>query len=166
MCGEVPVMDLNRVCEVCGERFYQYRGRPAKRCSDCRGGDRYGSAHRAMRAATVDQAVGRLCVRCQQPMLEGQAVQLDHADNGDPNAYVGYSHRSCNARAGAVAGNKARAAAYRAAKGLPAQVTVSASANGAGLARARVATDDHDCVSDGCHAEMAVCACRRHSRPW
>jgi hypothetical protein len=52
-------------------------------------------------------------------MLPGQAVQLDHADNGDPRAYVGYSHQRCNASAGAAHGNAMRAAAYRAAKGLP-----------------------------------------------
>ena len=67
-----------------------------------------------MRAATVAQAVGKLCVRCRQVMLPGQAVQLDHADNGDPNAYVGYSHARCNASAGAARGNRMRAAAYRA----------------------------------------------------
>jgi hypothetical protein len=108
---------MNRVCEVCGEGFWQGRGRPDKRCKQCRGADRYGPDHRAFRAGTVAQAVGKPCARCQLPMLEGQAVQLDHADNGQ--GYIGYSHRSCNARAGAIASNRARAAAYRAAKGLP-----------------------------------------------
>jgi hypothetical protein len=51
-------------------------------------------------------------------MLEGQAVQLDHADDGS-GRYLGYSHRHCNASAGASRGNRMRAAAYRAAKGLP-----------------------------------------------
>jgi hypothetical protein len=111
------VSTMNRVCESCGDSFWQGRGRPAKRCKPCRGGDRYGAAHRAFRAGTVDQAVGKPCVRCHQVMLEGQAVQLGHADSGQ--GYIGYSHRSCNARAGAVNGNRARAAAYRAAKGLP-----------------------------------------------
>jgi hypothetical protein len=115
----VPVATMNRTCEACGDSFYQYRGRPAKRCPECRGGDRYGAAHQAYRAATVDQAVGKPCVRCQQVMLEGQAVQLDHADDGS-GRYLGYSHQRCNASAGAAHGNRMRAAAYRAAKGLPA----------------------------------------------
>jgi hypothetical protein len=122
---------MNRVCEVCGKGFYQYRGRPAKRCPSCRAGDRYGASHRAFRAATVDQAVGKPCVRCQQVMLEGQPVQLDHADDGS-GRYLGYSHRSCNASAGASRGNAMRAAAYRAAMGLPIRPT--AAANGARVA--------------------------------
>jgi hypothetical protein len=149
---------LNRVCQVCGQGFYQYRGRPAKRCQRCRGHDRYGPDHRAFRAGTVDQAVGKPCARCQLPMLEGQPVQLDHADNGQ--GYIGYSHRSCNARAGAVRGNRARAAAYRAAKGLPPPERRR------DIASLRATVDEHSCGPEGCHAEMAVCACGRHSRPW
>jgi hypothetical protein len=104
-------------CEVCGEGFWRGRGRPAHRCPRCRGTARYGPQHRQLRAATVGQAYGKPCARCGLPMLAGQPVQLDHADGGGPNKYVGYSHRSCNARAGAVNGNRARAAAYRAMKG-------------------------------------------------
>ena len=107
----------HRVCEECGVGFDQFgRGRPAKRCPEHR--DRYGAAHRRTRAATVGQAVGKPCARCHEPIRAGDAVDLDHADD-DPTRYLGYSHRSCNARAGAVNGNRARAAAYRAAKGLP-----------------------------------------------
>jgi hypothetical protein len=51
-------------------------------------------------------------------MLAGQPVHLDH-DDQDPTRYLGYSHRSCNVSAGAARGNAMRAAAYRAAKGLP-----------------------------------------------
>jgi hypothetical protein len=74
--------------------------------------------HQRVRAATISQAIGRLCVRCGRVLLEGQAVQLDHADDGS-GEYLGYSHRSCNASAGASRGNAMRAAAYRASKGLP-----------------------------------------------
>jgi hypothetical protein len=109
---------VTRTCETCGDSFFQGRGRPAKRCGRCRGSDRYGARHRAVRAQTAPYAVGKPCARCGQTMLAGQAVQLDHADDGS-GRYLGYSHRSCNARAGAVNGNRARAAAYRAAKGLP-----------------------------------------------
>ena len=54
-------------------------------------------------------------------------MQLDHADDGS-GRYLGYSHQSCNARAGAVASNRARAAAYRALRGMGAMPA----ANGAG----------------------------------
>jgi hypothetical protein len=148
---------LNRTCEACGEGFYQYRGRPAKRCHRCRAHDRYGPDHRAFRAGTISQAIGKACARCGLPMLEGQPVQLDHADNGQ--GYIGYSHRSCNARAGAVRGNQLRAAAYRAAKGLPPPVNGS-------RAPSRVVAEEHSCEASGCHTGMAVCACHRHSRPW
>jgi hypothetical protein len=118
-----------RTCEACGGGFHQFgRGRPAKRCPDCRAGDRYGVQHRRIRAATVDQAVGSNCCRCHQTILPGQAAQLDHADDGS-GEYLGYSHQSCNARAGAVASNKARAAAYRAFK---AGVEIPISRNGSG----------------------------------
>jgi hypothetical protein len=148
---------MNRTCEVCGAGFWQGRGRPARRCPRCRGRDRYGPEHRAFRDGTVAQAVGKPCARCHQVMLASDAVQLDHADDGQ--GYVGYSHRSCNARAGAINGNRARAAAYRAAKELPPP-----------RRRERPPppppVDEHSCEAEGCHAEMAVCACGRHSRVW
>jgi hypothetical protein len=100
-------------------------------------------------------------------MLPGQAVQLDH-DDQDPSRYLGYSHRSCNARAGAVAGNKARAAAYRAAKGLP------PSPNGATSARVSMYQDTdrcqrtHDELGAAAKAKTPLpCICeRRSSRCW
>ena len=106
-----------RTCESCGWGFHQFRGRPAKRCEDCRGGDRYGSQHRQLRAAGLAVAVGKPCARCHELIGAGDAVDLDHADDGD--GYLGFSHASCNARAGAVKTNRARAEAYRRAKGLP-----------------------------------------------
>jgi hypothetical protein len=108
------VSTMNRRCESCGQAFWQGRGRPAKRCPPCRGGDRYGTAHRALRAATVAQAVGQPCARCRRTIQAGEAVDLDHADDGD--GYIGYSHRRCNSSAGASRGNRLRAAAYRAVK--------------------------------------------------
>jgi hypothetical protein len=106
-----------RTCESCGEGFHQYgRGRPAKRCPDCRGGDRYGAVHRAVRATSA-QAVGQLCTRCGQQLLEGQPVEPDHADGGGPHDYAGWAHASCNHSAGAARGNRLRAQAYRALQG-------------------------------------------------
>ena len=154
--------DMNRVCRSCGESFYQYRGRPAQRCKPCRDGDRYGPAHRAFRAGTVAQAVGKLCARCRLPMLEGQPVQLDHADDGQ--GYIGYSHRSCNARAGAINGNRARAAAYRAAKGLPGP-------KGAGRAQLLPAVEPPNCIRAreeimGSETPLACICGRSNSRCW
>jgi hypothetical protein len=158
---------LNRACEVCGEGFYQYRGRPAKRCHRCRAHDRYGPDHRALRAGTVAQAIGKACARCGLPMLDGQPVQLDHADNGQ--GYIGYSHRSCNARAGAVRGNQLRAAAYRAARGLPGAAI--ASPNGAGRAQLPPAAEPPNCIRAreeiSASDEPLACICGRPaSRCW
>jgi hypothetical protein len=130
---------MNRVCEACGEGFWQGRGRPAKRCPPCRAEGhegRYGPAHRALRAATIDQAFGQLCSRCRLPMVEGQALELDHADGGGPGEYAGWSHAGCNRSAGASRGNAMRAAAYRAAMGLP---TRAPARNGARPVRPRPA---------------------------
>jgi hypothetical protein len=40
-------------------------------------------------------------------MLPGQRLDLDH-DDAHPGTYLGFSHASCNRRAGAIAGNQAR----------------------------------------------------------
>jgi hypothetical protein len=158
---------MNRTCEVCGAGFWQGRGRPARRCPRCRGRDRYGPEHRAFRDGTVAQAVGKPCARCQLPMLEGQAVQLDHADNGQ--GYIGYSHRSCNARAGAIASNRARAAAYRAAKGLPGEAIVSP--NRAGRTQLLPAATPPNCIRAreeimGSETPLACICGRSNSRCW
>ena len=50
-------------------------------------------------------------------MQPGQVVQLDHADDGS-GRYLGYSRQRCNASAGAARGNRMRAAAYRAMRGM------------------------------------------------
>jgi hypothetical protein len=147
-------------CQSCGEYFRQGQGRPARRCGRCRQSDRYGAAHRELRAATVDQAAGQPCARCGQPMVVGQLVHLDHADD-DPSRYLGYSHASCNASAGASRGNQLRAAAYRAAVGLQASA-----GNGVGLLASEVLVNDHSCGDHGCHADPDRCSCGRHSRGW
>jgi hypothetical protein len=126
-------MDLNRTCESCGERFYQYRGRPAKRCPDCRGGDRYGAAHQAMRS-TAEQAYGQRCTRCRKLLEVGQPLEPDHLDGGGPSDYAGWAHASCNHRAGAARGNRLRAQAYRA---LRDGVVVGQAVNGSGAVMVR-----------------------------
>lgn len=121
----------NLVCETCGSSFFQATGRPAKRCPDHREQRRYGNAHQKLRAATVGLAVGKPCVRCRELIREGDAVDLDHADDGSGYLPGLYSHRHCNRSAGTVALNKARSEAYRQVKGLqlPA-VTAGSSSNG------------------------------------
>ena len=95
-----------RTCEVCGGQFTQGRGRPARRCPEHQ---RYGGQHQTIRAAGIDAAFGTPCTRCGKPLMLGQEVHLDHRDSGP--GYRGFSHASCNMRAGAVKGNKMRARA-------------------------------------------------------
>lgn len=92
------------------------RGRPAKKCPDCR--ERYGSHHKSLAAETRDEAVGAICPRCNIRIEVGEPVDLDHADDNS-GEYLGWSHRSCNRSAGAARGNRLRAAAARAAQGRP-----------------------------------------------
>jgi hypothetical protein len=66
----------------------------------------YGAHHRRLRAAMLPSAPGSLCTRCGRPIAAGDAVDLDHTDDG--TAYAGWAHASCNRRAGAIKGNKAR----------------------------------------------------------
>jgi hypothetical protein len=63
---------------------------------------RYGRRHRAIRSALMVDAIGKRCVRCGQPIEAGQAVDLDHHDNG--HDYRGLAHATCNRRAGAERG--------------------------------------------------------------
>ncbi len=108
----------NLVCKGCGTTFFQHRGRPAKTCPECRAENRrYGPEHEKLRAELAPVSVGTPCSRCGRPMLDPDDMDLDHRDDGA--GYRGMAHRSCNRRAGAIRGNKARARAYREAKGLP-----------------------------------------------
>lgn len=68
--------------------------------------NRYGSQHRAIRRRMLPFAVGQRCVRCGEPIREGQAIDLDHTDDG--TGYLGFACASCNRSAGATAGNRAR----------------------------------------------------------
>jgi hypothetical protein len=156
----------NLTCETCGTSFFQGRGRPARRCPPCRGDDRYGSAHRSYRAATIASAIGKPCARCRRTILPGEAVDLDHAD--DRPGYLGYSHRRCNSSAGASRGNAMRAAAYRAYKAgvLPAELNGSAEVTSPAL---ELRYDpEHRCDLSDCHAGGvgSPCRCGRHSRVW
>jgi hypothetical protein len=63
---------------------------------------RYGTRHRAIRRALLPEAYGRPCARCGETMRPGQDLDLDHTDDG--LAYLGFSHRACNVKAGARKG--------------------------------------------------------------
>ena len=73
---------------------------------------RYGGEHQALRRAGLPLAYGQPCGRCGRPMLPGQALDLDHRDDGS-GAYRGFSHRTCNRRAGARMGNARRGRARK-----------------------------------------------------
>lgn len=63
---------------------------------------RYGRQHRRIRAALLATAIGKPCVRCGKPIEAGDAVDLDHLDDG--RGYRGLACASCNRRAGAERG--------------------------------------------------------------
>lgn len=73
----------------------------------------YGSEHAKARKAwaAVVSAGQAVCTRCQRPVLPGMLWDLDHLD--DRSGYAGAAHRACNRRAGAVKGNRRRAARRR-----------------------------------------------------
>lgn len=83
---------------------------------------RYGPEHRALRRALLKDAYGRPCARCGRPMLPGERLDLDHAD--DAPGWNGLAHARCNRRAGAVKTNRARAAALRDQRTRRAELTV------------------------------------------
>ena len=60
----------------------------------------YGQAHKKLRAALLPTAYGTPCARCGYPMLQGQALHLDHNDTR--TAYLGFSHADCNLSAAAA----------------------------------------------------------------
>ena len=62
----------------------------------------YGTEHQKLRAKLLPTAYGKPCVRCGKPMLQGQALHFDHTN--DRTGYLGFSHASCNKRAGARKG--------------------------------------------------------------
>jgi hypothetical protein len=89
----------SRNCKGCG---YHVSGAwYCDRCKRARGKPttRYGGQHQAKRKAEKDQQWGRPCVRCGWPMHPGQKIQLDHRDD-KPDEYLGWSHATCNLRAG------------------------------------------------------------------
>src|SRR5262245_60679877 len=49
---------------------------------------------------------GKPCVRCGRPLRRGDAVDLDHRDDG--RGYLGLAHAHCNRSAGATRGNQLR----------------------------------------------------------
>jgi len=61
----------------------------------------YGARHKRLRRALLPSAVGSLCSRCGRPILEGQAVHLDHFEGS--TRYRGWAHSGCNLRAGGQA---------------------------------------------------------------
>lgn len=70
--------------------------------------DRYGHYHRRLRAYLVATMDGRPCVRCGRPLRTGDAVDLDHADDGHPRHYLGLAHARCNRSTAARKGNTMR----------------------------------------------------------
>lgn len=158
-----------RTCEACGQGFEQFgRGRPAKRCHDCREHDRYGPIHQQLRA-NPEQAVGTACTRCGRMILDGQEVSPDHVDGGGPHDYRGWAHRHCNVSAGAAYGNRLRAQAYRQARGMAPAAQPSSNGAAVAVAEPLPARSDprHECEPAGCHPQPGgPCNCGRHSRAW
>ena len=55
--------------------------------------------HDKLRAQLLPYAYGTLCHFCRKPMLQGQALDLDHTD--DRTSYRGMTHSRCNRADGA-----------------------------------------------------------------
>lgn len=102
--GSLPVGV--RTCQKCRRtaheratiRTIQRRARGERRSKDPRGSTAergYDRTHQVRRrAALAAFAPGDPCARCGQPMLEGDPLDLDHAD--DRVTYLGLSHAWCN----------------------------------------------------------------------
>lgn len=58
----------------------------------------YGKDHRDLRTNLAPMAIGKTCHFCGEPMIEGQALALDHTE--DRAGYRGMAHLSCNAADG------------------------------------------------------------------
>src|SRR5215207_5586411 len=72
---------------------------------------KYAAAHQRLRRALLPSAVGSGCVRCGLVILPGQAIDLDHQDDGF--SYRGWSHASCNRSAGGRRGRQVQLAKKR-----------------------------------------------------
>ena len=66
----------------------------------------YGRAHQKLRAKLLPTAYGKPCPRYGRLMLPGQALDLDHNDSR--TGYLGFSHATCNRRAGQRKGARLR----------------------------------------------------------
>jgi hypothetical protein len=66
----------------------------------------YRGRHEATRKVLLADAYGCLCVLCGEPMLPGQALDLDHAPDG--SGYRGMAHAKCNRADGGRRGGKRR----------------------------------------------------------
>jgi len=76
-------------------------------------------------------------------------MDLDHRDDGA--GYAGMAHASCNRKAGAIKGNRARAVAYRREKGLEPKTTApKPSTTGAQPGDRRKATGDTQLLCPQC----------------
>ncbi len=64
---------------------------------------KYDGLHRAIRRRLLAGAVGSRCVRCGAVILAGQAIDLDHTDDG--RGWNGLAHAHCNRSAGGRKGN-------------------------------------------------------------
>ena len=67
---------------------------------------KYRGEHIRARAALLPLAIGTPCHFCGRLMLDGQALDLDHAPEG--RGYRGMAHAACNRRDGARARIKRR----------------------------------------------------------
>lgn len=78
---------------------------------------RYGGDHQALRKVALPYAYGQPCSRCGRPMLPGQALDLDHRDDG--GGLLGFAHAVCNRRAGGRLGNARRRERTRRMRAMP-----------------------------------------------
>jgi hypothetical protein len=92
-------------CATCKRHFHKKSGRHRFCSPACRyrghaltQATKYDQAHKRLRAELAPAVVaGRVsCSRCDLPISPGEQWHLDHADNGNPNAYRGASHAYCN----------------------------------------------------------------------